>query len=77
MTCNSSAFPTRHSERASQVRMVTSVPLSLSSNVTTRVISPTQARSAESKVISWTILVGVVSSANRAVKRSSRVTSSG
>jgi hypothetical protein len=37
---NSSAFSTRHSERASQVRMVTSVPLSLYSNVTTRVISP-------------------------------------
>src|SRR5215831_12626439 len=52
--------------------MVTSVPLSLSSNVTIMVISPAKVGSAESKVIAWTILVGGVSSTNRAVKRSSR-----
>src|SRR5215471_9028485 len=52
--------------------MVTSVLLSLSSNVTVMVISPAKAGSAESKVIAWTILVGGVSSTNRAVKRSSR-----
>src|SRR2546426_9969879 len=53
-------------------KMVTSVPPSLSSNVTTMVISPEKAGSTESKDIAWTILVGGVSSANRAVKRSSR-----